>query len=303
MDAAFAQQFKAGQQLGRARQRDALTRYVGNGFRIRIAHVEQITHVYEADHVVEVLAGDRIARIRLVAHEGGRLFQAHRPVDEHDVGTRAHHFGHNRFGSVEHVVKDRTLVLAQVGVGVDEHAQLIVGYLGFRFVRVEAEQTHQTVGVLANQPDERTAHLGEDVDGRHDRAGDGLVALHGDTLGHQLGDHDRAVGDDERQADGGQRRGDMVRYAPAFHDGHYEWCDGGFAERGGEEARERDADLHAGQEGVGVAGDFGDACTAGVLQFHLVDLRAAQTHQREFGAGEYRSEQQEDEDQQDVQTK
>ena len=63
------------------------------------------------------------------------------------------------------------------------------------------------------------------------------------------------------------------------------------------------ADLHAGQEGVGVAGDFGDACTAGVLQFHLVDLRAAQTHQREFGAGEYRSEQQEDEDQQDVQTK
>ena len=95
----------------------------------------------------------------------------------------------------------------------------------------------------------------------------------------------------------------MMRHAPAFHNGHHERCDGGFAERCGQEAGQGDADLHAGQEGVGVAGDFRHSRTTGILEFHLVDLGAAQAHQREFGAGEHRTQQQENENQQDIQTK
>lgn len=41
----------------------------------------------------------------------------------------------------------------------------------------------------------------------------------------------------------------------------------------------------------------------GILLFHLVDLRSAQADQRQFGAGEHGTEQQENENQKDVQTK
>ena len=49
---------------------------------------------------------------------------------------------------------------------------------------------------------------GEGVDGGHHGARDLLGALHGDALGHHLGDHDGTVGDDEGQDDVHQAAGD-----------------------------------------------------------------------------------------------
>ena len=54
---------------------------------------------------------------------------------------------------------------------------------------------------------------------------------------------------------------------------------------------------------VRVAGDLRHAFAAGILLLHLVDLRSAQADQRQFGAGEHGTEQQENENQKDVQTK
>ena len=220
VNASFAQQLKAWQQLRRARQGNAPTCHVGNGSRLRIADVKQVAHVHEAEHVIEILAGDGVTRIRHFTHVRGGFRNRHGAVQERDVGTRTHDLRHDGFGCVEHVVEDGALVLAEVGVGVDEHAQFVVGHLAVGFVRIEAEQPHDAVRVLADQPDDRLAHFGEHMDGRHHGTRDLLVALHGDTLRHQFGNDDRAIRDDQRQRDGGQGSGDVMRHTPVFDDRH-----------------------------------------------------------------------------------
>ena len=81
--------------------------------------------MHETKHIVEILAGHRIAGIRHFSHICGRLLNRHIAIQKKNhVGTRAHHFGHDRFGRVEHVVENRALILAQVRIGVDEYAQL-----------------------------------------------------------------------------------------------------------------------------------------------------------------------------------
>ena len=112
MNATLTQQFKAWQQLRRARQRNAFARHVGNRLRLGIANVEQVAHMHKAKHIVEILAGHRITGIRHFAHVRGRIPDRHGTIQKHHVGAWAHHFGHNRFGCVEHVVEDRAFVLA-----------------------------------------------------------------------------------------------------------------------------------------------------------------------------------------------
>lgn len=99
-------------------------------------------------------------------------------------------------------------------------ARLVVGHLAVGFVRIEAEQPHDAVRVLADQPDDRLTHFGEHMDGRHHGTRDLLVELHGDTLRHQFGNDDRAIRDDQCQRDGGQGSGDVMRHTPVFDDRH-----------------------------------------------------------------------------------
>ena len=303
MDAALTQQFQARQQLGGAGQGDAFAHHIAHGLRLRVAHVQQIAHMHEADHIVEILAGHRIAGVRLVAHERGRLGERLVGLDEHHVGARAHHFGHDGFGRIEHIVEDRAFVLGEVRIGADQHAQLVVGHLGLGLLRVETEHAHDAVRVLADEPDDRTADRGEHVDGGYHGARDLLGALHRDALGHHLGDHDGAVGDDEGQDDVHQAAGDAGVHTPAFDHRNQVGGDGRGAERGGQEAGERHADLHGGQEGVRVTCDFGDFGAASVLLLHLFDLRAAQRDQCQLGAGEHGTDNEKYKNQEDVQTK
>lgn len=162
--------------------------------------------------------GDGVTRIRHFTHVRGGFRNRHGAVQERDVGTRTHDLRHDGFGCVEHVVEDGALVLAEVGVGVDEHAQFVVGHLAVGFVRIEAEQPHDAVRVLADQPNNRLAHLRKHVNRRHHGTRDLLVALHGDTLRYQFGNDDRAIRDDQCQRDGGQGSGDVMRHTPVFDD-------------------------------------------------------------------------------------
>ena len=112
MNATLTQQFKAWQQLRRARQRNAFARHVGDRLRLGIANVEQIAHVHKAEHVIEILAGHRITGVWHFAHVRGRIPDRHGTIQKYHVGAWTHHFRHNRFGCVEHVIENRTLVLA-----------------------------------------------------------------------------------------------------------------------------------------------------------------------------------------------
>ena len=303
MDAALTQQFQARQQLGGAGQGDAFAHHIAHDLGVRIAHVQQIAHMHEADHVVEILAGHRVTGVRLVAYERGGLGQGLVALDEDHVGTRAHHLGDDGFGRVEHIVQNRAFVLGKVGVGADQHAQLVVGHLGLGLLRVEAEQADDAVRVLADEPDDRAADGGEGVDGGHHGARDLLGALHGDALGHHLGDHDGTVGDDQREHDVHQTAGDAGRHTPAFHHGNQIRGYRGGSERGGQEAAQRHADLHCGEEGVRIARDFRDFRAARILLLHLLDLRAAQRDQCQLGAGEHGTDNEKYKNQEDVQTK
>ena len=303
MDAALTQQFQARQQLGGAGQRDAFAYHIAHDLGVRIAHIQQITHMHEADHVVEILAGHRVTGVRLVAYERGGLGQGLVTLDEDHIGARAHHLSDDGFGRIEHIVQNCAFVLGKVGVGADQHAQLVVGHLGLGLLRVEAEQADDAVRVLADEPDDRAADGGEGVDGGHHGARDLLGALHGDALGHHLGDHDGAVGDNQREHDVHQATGDAGRHTPTFHHRNQIRGDGGGAERGGQEAGERHTDLHGGEESVRVTCDFGDFGAASVLLLHLLDLRAAQRDQCQLGAGEHGTDNEKYKNQEDVQTK
>ena len=147
--------------------------------------------MHETEYVVEILAGHGVAGIRHFAYIGGCFANRHAAVQEDHVGTRTHDFGHNRLGSIEYVVENGAFVLAEIGVG--EHAQLLIGNLAVGLIRVEAEQSHNAVCILANQPDDRLADLCEHMDGRHHGPCDLFVALHGDAFRHQFGDDDRTI--------------------------------------------------------------------------------------------------------------
>ena len=103
-DAALTQSSSSAQ-LGGAGQGDAFAHHIAHDLGVRIAHVQQIAHMHEADHVVEILAGHRIAGVRHLAHVRRRVLDALRTVEEHDIGARTHDLGDDGLGRVEHVVR------------------------------------------------------------------------------------------------------------------------------------------------------------------------------------------------------
>ena len=90
---------------------------------------------------------------------------------------------------------------------------------------------------------------------------DALGALQREPLGRELAEHEREVGDDQRDAD----EGDPVPAAPSGRDPRSSQDrrevvgEGRGAERRGQEAGERDADLDGREEAVG------SACRAATL--------------------------------------
>ncbi len=74
-------------------------------------------------------------------------------------------------------------------------------------------------------------------------------------------------------------------HAPTFDDRYDIRRYRGFAERCGQKAGQRHADLYGRQKRVRIACDLRHPLASSVFLFHLVDLRPTQAHQRKFGAG------------------
>jgi len=153
---------------------------------------------------------------------------------------------------------------------------------------------------VGQQPDHRAQHPGHHVDDRSHREGDALGALEGDPLGRQLAEDEAEERDHDGDRD--QRRGprDGLGHPPVLQDRFEVLGQGGGAERGRKESRQRHADLQGRQEGVGVVGEPGHRLPASPALLHRPHLAVPQRDQRQLGGREQPTDQDEDQDQRDV---
>ena len=267
---------------------------------MRIAHIQQIAHVHKPQHIIEILANHRIARIRLIAHERRRLVDGIVTIEERHIGARPHNFRYACFRRAEHILQNHTLVLRQVRVCAHEHSQLVIAHFALRLVGVESHETYQKVRVMPDEPDDGRADCGEGIDCRHDRPGDRFGFLQSDALRGQFGNNDGEIRDDKREHDHRHRAGKTLRHASRDKQRGDIGRDCRCAERCGKEAGKRHAQLHSRQEPVGVARHSRHTRPAGILQFHLLNLRASQRHQRHLRAREHTAKQHEHENKQHI---
>ena len=130
----LAQALRLGHQVRRVQQRAQ----IGAGPGSVLQGHEQPPHVQHAEHVVELVAEDRIARVRVLQHllhrRRGREF--HRQGD--DVGPRHHDVLDGRVGEVEDLVDHLLLVAlehARALTLAQQHAQLDLAVRGLELVR------------------------------------------------------------------------------------------------------------------------------------------------------------------------
>ena len=264
------------------------------------AGAEQVAHVQDAEHVVEALAGDRVARVGQVADLRRGLGQGEVAGDEGDVGARTHHLLDARLGGGEDVAEDAALVRLELLVGRHQLAQLLLGELLAGGVGVAAEQPDEGVGREREQPDDR-AHQGREPvqHGRH-RQRDLRRLLEREPLGHELPEDEREVGDDQGEDDQCRRPGGVLTESEVLEVRREVGRERRPAVRRGEEAGDGDADLDRGEEAVGVARDLGHPGAARTLALHGGQLALAQRDQRDLGGGEDAADQDEQQDQDDV---
>ena len=208
--------------------------------------------MHEADDVVEPAVDDRVTGPGLAAGGAHRLGDGQVDLEGTDVEPRDHDLPDRAVTGVEDLGDEAPLVEGQLLVLRDEVTQLLLGDDLAALPRVAARQPDDEVAAAAEQPDERAGQPGERVHGDRGHPRDAFRPLQGDALGRQLAEHERHVGDDHCDGDEREGGGERRRHAePDQPDGHW------FGERDGadgrrEEARERDADLHGGQEPVRV---------------------------------------------------
>ena len=203
------------------------------------------------------------------------------------VGPRDHHGRDLLVGEVEDLVEHLLLLLldlALLGRAREEHLQLGLRVdAAFLARRLEPEQAERAVGGRLEHPDQRLEDEEERADRARDRERGRLRMAEGDALRDQLADDHVEVGDQqEREEDGDDRRRDRVE--DVREDGLAQGTDG--------QARERDAELHRGDEAVRVRRDAQDgACAPVALVAELGDARSARRDEAVFGRDEERVQQ------------
>ena len=115
----------------------------------------------------------------------------------HDLGAGPHDLAHLPVAQREHVVEHAPLVVGQALVAGHDLAQLLVGELVARLVRVAAEQAHDSVRRHRQEPDHRPHERGEAAEHRRDGVREPGVVLDGEPLGRELAEHQRQVGDEQ----------------------------------------------------------------------------------------------------------
>ena len=243
---------------------------------------EQIAHVEDADDLVERVAVDGIARVRRLEHRSERLLGGHVGLDRDHLRPRDHHLVHLLVGEVEDLVEHLALPvldLAGLARDVQQHLQLGLGvHLVLRARRLKADPAQHGGRHVLEKPDERREEHEEAPHGRRDGQRGPLRVAERDALRHELADHDVQRRDhDEGDHDRQDRREHRVEQL-----GQNRLAEGADAE-----ARERDAELHRGDEAWRARDDLEHVARAPVaLLLELDDLRAPRRHEAVLGRDE-----------------
>ena len=250
-----------------------------------------ILHVQNADHVIQGVLADGIAGMARGVDDVFPFFHAVALAQEGDLRAVGAEFLHSAVVKLEDILDELLLLhvehaLARAGIhhGLDLlFADLLVVRVG-----VDAQQTQDAVGGHGQDPDDRCKDL------RHHRQHGGhghgqlFGFLHGQTLGHQLAEDQRKVGQDDRDhndGDGiehfggqrdaggqehlGQRVGEVV-------------CGEGAAQ----EAGEGDGDLDGGQKAGRLLDKALQALGAAVAVFrHFGDFAVVEGDDGDLSAG------------------
>ncbi len=247
-----------------------------------------------------VLSNHRVPRVRPVLHVDPRLTDRARAVERGDLGPRLHHLAELAVAEGEHVVEDPALVVREALMAGDDVAELLLAHLLAGLVRVAAEEAHDHVRRGGEQPDHRPHEVREAVEHGRDAVREAGVPLDSEPLGRELAEHERKVGDHQREQQRRDRGREAGLQAPRLEQRDDRRRDRRGAVRGRREAGDGHADLHRREEGVGVAGERGDLLAAAAAGGEGVELALAEGDERHLGGGEHAADEDEHHDQDDV---
>ena len=258
-----------------------------------IRQAEVLLGVQNAHHIVRTVLAHGVAGVPRVVDGLGPI--VHGVVQPQQIHIRA--VGGDLFGG--QVVKlkdvlDELLFLmvdaAVLAAGVHHHADVLLAHLLLGLVGINAQQPQYAVGRRAQQPHNGREQLGDDSDEPGDVQRYLLRLLHGNALGHQLAEHQREEGQDQRDQDHGEgvQRGGGDRYAQPHQPVHQRIGEILRREGAAQKARQGDGHLNSGQEpgrlGRQPAEPLGLPIT---LRHHFAQLHLVYRQHGDLRAGEH----------------
>ena len=260
----------------------------------QIVQPEVVLGVQHAHHVVLALAAD--GEVSIVAVPDGAGPDAHVVLQvqaDHVAPAGADLLG-GGIVHIKNVLDDLVLVVfdgALLAALHQHHLDLVLGDHFLVLVGVDAQQPQQSVGGHGQQPDQRRAQLGHEVQDAGQLQRQGLGLFHGQALGHQLAEHDAEIGQHQRDEEHHRRvQGRAGRGHPQREDQVHDGVGEVFGRKGAaQQAGQGDGHLDGGQELGGLFGQVQQP--AGPLVALLrEDLQPGLAHRdhRDLRAGEQR---------------
>ncbi len=248
-------------------ERRHLAHHGGDRFRVT---ADEAAESHHPDGSIEIpLLGDRGAGVAGLQHRGEGLCAGHLDVDDHDIVARHHHLVELAFGDLERAVDDLALFGWEVLVDGDHVAEFLTADLFALQRRVAAQHAHREVGRPRQHPDDGLRERRQQVERPGHDEPPLLGALHGESFRGEFAEHQREVGEDQRDDDDGRRPGSSAEEAERFLEGFGE-RDGSGSRR--QESGECDPDLDRGEELVRLAREAGQNGAGRRLSFESLEL-------------------------------
>ena len=280
---------------------DRPDRHVDERVTRRRGRAEQVPDVHEPDHVVVGVLVDRQPRVGNARRDPGRLADRGAGREELNLGAGPEHLADLPLPRVEDLADDTPLVRAQrLGAG-DQLAHLLLGHCLAALPRVGAKQPHHHVDRHREQPHDRPGQPGDHVQGGCGEHCDRHRALQRQPLRGQLAEHQGQERDARGHHRERQRLGHVVAQSLLDHPGAQQPGQRVSAVGAGHQGGQGGADLHRGQEPVGVGGQLGRLRSPTAALGQRVNLALAQRDQGHLGRGEEPADSHDDEDDDDIQ--
>ena len=168
---------------------------------------DHILGVEDADGAIRVALHHGEARVLRIQEERFDLLLGVLQIDPRDPRARRHKGVDAPFIQPEHIFDHILLGFledAYLGAVLDHNLDLLRGDV--RFLRgLDAQEAHDAIGGDAEQPDEGLGDGGEGLHRLGDEGGDLLRVVQRQSLGRQLADHQRDVGDAQHDDGRGDR--------------------------------------------------------------------------------------------------